>query len=299
MERTIALLQDLLTRLGYLTEPFTARELDPPTLAALHRFQQLHALDPTPEPTDPTWERLLTAAERGECIVTGQVVDAVGPIPRVVVEVRDRDLGAADQWPLLGTQMTDEDGRFVIVYSMETVLPGDRVLEGGTAIADLIFNLLEVPVRFDGFDLHRLPSDDLVTDDEKALGLQARRLEELRIVVRTAERRVLPGATEFERLLAAFRAVWPQVSPAALDDSRREAEFVARELGEPQERIDALVAAFRLQDGLFDGVVPAAILYGLARSELRLVDVMHLALATSSQLKNAILQAIEHEHRQE
>lgn len=293
MERTIALLQDLLSRLGYLTEPFTARELDPPTLAALHRFQQLHALDPTPEPDDPTWERLLAADERGECIVMGQVVDAVGPIPRAVVRVRDRDLGDAEQWPLLGTQMTDEDGRFVIVHTMETVLPGDRLLKGRTATADLIFDLLEVPVRFDGFDLIRLPSDERVTDDEKALGLQARRLEEVRIVVHTTERRVVPGATEFERLLAAFQAVWPQVPPAALDDGRREADFVARELGEPQDRIDALVSSFRLQDGVFNGVVPAVILYGLARSAQRLVDVMRLALATSSQLKDAILQAIE------
>ncbi|MES2787201.1 MAG: neuraminidase-like domain-containing protein [Pseudomonadota bacterium] len=112
-------------------------------------------------------------------------------------------------------------------------------------------------------------------------------------MVRTSERRTVPGDTEFERLLAAFTAVWPQISPASLDDGQREPDFVAREIDEPRERIDALVGAFRLQEGLFDGVVPAAILYGLARGEARLGDIARLALATSSQLKNAILQAIE------
>lgn len=293
MERTIALLQDLLSRLGYLSGPFAPGELDAPTLAALHRFQQLHGREPTSEPDDPIWEHLFAADERGECIVTGQVVDGVGPIPRVIVGVRDRELGDAAQWPRLGVAATDDDGRFVIVYNMPVVLPGDKVLDATVAVADLVFDLHELPVRSDGFDLHRLPADDLVDDDDKALGIQARRFEEVRIVVRTSERRVVPGATEFERLLAAFAAVWPQVSPASLDDGRREADFVAREIDEPRERVDALVGAFRLQDGLFDGVVPAAILYGLARSEARLADIARLALATSSQIKNAILQAIE------
>jgi hypothetical protein len=293
MERTIALLQDLLSRLGYLSGAFAPGELDAPTLAALRHFQQLHGREPTSEPDEPIWEHLFAADERGECIVTGQVVDGVGPIPRVIVGVRDRELGDAAQWPRLGVEATDDDGHFVIVYNMPAVLPGDKLLDASVAIADLVFDLRELPVRSDGFDLHRLPTDELVDDDEKALGIQARRFEEVRIVVRTSERRTVPGDTEFERLLAAFAAVWPQISPAALDDGRREPDFVAREINEPRERIDALVGAFRLQDGLFDGVVPAAILYGLARSEARLADIARLALATSSQLKNAILQAIE------
>jgi peptidoglycan hydrolase-like protein with peptidoglycan-binding domain len=293
MKKTIAVLQDLLTRLGYLTGTFAKGEIDAPTLAALQRFQQLHGLFATAEPDDRTWEILFDAFKRGECVVTGQVVDTVGPIPRVTVEVRDRDLGDADHWILLGTTQTDPDGRFVIFYSMETVLPGDRIVDGSTAVADLVFALREMPVQFEGFDVHRLPAGDLVGDDEKALGIQARPLEDVRITARTTERRAVPGETEFEQLLAAFHAVWPQVPPDSLDDGRREPEFVAREIDQPRERIEALVGAFRLQNGLFLGVVPAAILYGVARSEFRLVDVAHLALATSSQLKDAITQAID------
>jgi hypothetical protein len=93
MERTIALLQTLLGRLGYLNGSHAAGELDAPTRAALLRFQQLHALEETPEPDDHAWEHLLAADGRSECVVTGQVVDADGAIPGVFVVLRDRDLG--------------------------------------------------------------------------------------------------------------------------------------------------------------------------------------------------------------
>jgi peptidoglycan hydrolase-like protein with peptidoglycan-binding domain len=292
MKRTIAMLQALLTRLGYLTTQVIKGEIDEPTLAALQRFQQVHGLVATVEPNDSTWEILFDADKRGECVVTGQVVDTVGPLPRVTVEVRDRDLGDAEHWMLLGTAQTDPDGRFVVFYSMETVLPGDLQVNG-TAIPDLVFKLLEVPAQMDGFDLYRLPAGDLVDDNEKAIGIEARRLEDVRIVAHTNGRRAEPGETEFEQLLAAFKAVWPEVSPDQLDDGRREPEFVARELNEPRERIEALIGAFRLHSGLFDDIVPTAILYGLARSDFRLIDVAHLALATSSDLKDAMVQAID------
>jgi peptidoglycan hydrolase-like protein with peptidoglycan-binding domain len=301
MQRTIAILQLLLAQLGYLTEPFAADVLDAPTREAMNRFQQLHRLSETEAPDEPTWLRLIEANNVGECVVTGEVVDADGPIPNVVVDVRDRDLGPPEQWPplpppslvaVVPRPRTDAAGRFVILYVMDNVVVGDRVVVGRGPVADLVFDLHELPVPSDGFDVRRLPEDAPVADDDRALGIPARRVEEVRLVVRSTQRRVVEGASEFERLLAAFATVWPQTSPASLDDGRREPEFVARELGEPLDRVRALVGAFRVSGGLFDGVVPAQILYGLARGALRLTDVPRLALATSSQLKTAILDAV-------
>lgn len=293
MERTTVLLQQLLRRLGYLADPFAAGTLDAATTAALHRFQQLHAIASTAEPDDDTWKQVLAADDKGECVVTGRVTDPSGPVAAAAVVVRDRELGDAAAWPVLGTAHTDDDGRFAVLYVVESVRSGDRVEAGGLATADLVFELRDLSVASTGFDLYRLPSDELVGDADKALGLQARRLEDVRIVVRTTERRTIPGATEFERLLAAFSAVWPKVSPASLDDHHDEPAFVARELGEPPDRIDALVSALRLRHDVFEDAVSAEILYGLARSDLKLAGVARLGLATSSQLKNSILQAVE------
>jgi hypothetical protein len=292
MERTIAVLQKILARLGYLTVTPDPNVLDDPTRAALRRFQQLHELPATGEPDDRSWERLHAADDRGECIVLGQVVDQVGPVERAVVSVRDRDLGEPASWPVLGMQPTGPDGRFVITYLMEQVLPDDRRIDGRSAVPDLVFDLRELPVRADGFELYRLPGATRVDDDERSLGIEARRLEEVRIVIRTIGRRWSDGASEYERVLAAFRAVWPQISPADLDDGRREPVFVARELDVPKEQVDALVSAFRLTRGPFNGSVPEPILYGLARSQQHVIGLPRLALATSGQLKEGIAQAI-------
>jgi peptidoglycan hydrolase-like protein with peptidoglycan-binding domain len=293
MERTIILLQDILSRLGYLSPPYEQNTLDEITRAAVRRFQQLHGLDPSGEADNRVWELLLDANERGECVVMGQVIDQAGPMARAVVIVRDRDLGDPANWPQLGAAQTGPDGRFVITYFMEQAAPGDRRINGREVIADLVFELRETPGRVDGFDLYRLPGQEKASEDEIALGIQARRIEEIRIVARTTERRREQGATEYERLLAAFRAVWPQLSPAVLDEGRREPEFVARELDAPQGQIDALVSAFRLSELVFDRSVPEPVLYGLARGDHHLLGLERLVLAGSGQLKDGVLQAVE------
>lgn len=293
MEPTIALLQEILARLGYLMVAFDQNTLDAPTLAALQRFQQIHAIEPSGAADERTWEQLRAAAERGECIVSGQVVDQFGPLARAIVVVQDRELGDQANWPILGAEPTGPDGSFVIAYSLEQVLPGDRRLRQREATADLIVDLRELTVESEGFTIERLPGGERVSDDERALGIQARRVEELRIVVNTLARRWREGASEFERLLAAFQAVWPEVSPATLDDARREPEFVARELEVQPGMIDALVGAFRMHERAFDLSVSAAILYGLARCDQHLTDIASLALARSGQLKAGIFQAVE------
>src|SRR5262249_54437248 len=149
-----------------------------------------------------------------------------------------------------------------------------------------------LPAHADSFELYRLPEDRRLDDDDKTFGIEARRLEEVRIVVRTLGRQWTEGASEYERLVAAFRAAWPQKSPADLDDGRREPAFVARELHAPQEQVDALVSAFRLNRGPFNASVPEPILYGLARCDQHLLDLPRLALATPGRLKDGIAQAV-------
>lgn len=293
MEPTTALLQQLLTRLGYLAAAAAPGELDEATRDALRRFQQLRGLAPTGEPDERTWEQLHSADERGECLVVGQLRDRFGPIAHAVVTIQDRELGDPAAWPVLGSAATDGDGRFLIVYQLEQVLPGDRRVAEGAAVADLVVSVAELGVEHDGFAVERLPGGERVTDDELALGMQARRVEELRIVVSTAGRPWVEGESEYERVLAAFQAVWPEVSPAALDESRREPAFVARELDLPQGQIEALAGAFRLHERAFDRAVPAPILYGLARCDQHLGDMARLALARSGQIKAGILQAVE------
>src|SRR5262245_61778482 len=136
MEHTIALLQESLTRLGYLTVPPDPSVLDGVTRTALRRFQQIHALTPSGEPDDRTWEQLHAADERAECIVTGEVVVQAGPIARALVTALDRDLGDPANWPRLGSAPTGPAGRFVITYLMEQVLPDDRLVDGHSAIPD-------------------------------------------------------------------------------------------------------------------------------------------------------------------
>lgn len=293
MEETVAVLQQLLIRLGYAHPDLLPNVLDELTLDALKTFQRLHNLAQTGEPDRPTWDALRAADERGESIIFGQVVAGALPVARAVVSVRDRDLGAPDTWPRLGDAPTGPDGRFVIAYTMDPVLGGDRQVERRIAVPELVFDVPEAPFRFRGFDVYRLPQDALIGDEDRALGLPARRVESVRIELVGARRRWTEGASEYERVLAAFRAVWPEVSPGSLDTARAEPAFAARELDLPREQVDALAFAFRASRTPFDGTVPEPILYALARSSLNLVDVAALALASSSDLKPAILDAIE------
>ena len=293
MQRTIALLQEQLTRLGYLAGPHNARELDGPTRAAMQTFQRIHRLRPTEKPNVATWNALTRADERGECAVTGQVTAGELPVANVGVLVQDRDLGDPGRWPSLGHAVTDSDGRFAVIYQQEQVAKGDRLGDSRVPVADLVLSIREVPFDFEGFDLYRLPENGRIPEEEHALGIQARRVEEVRIVLRGVPRDWREGESEYERVLAAFKAVWPRLRPDQVNDERREPEFVARELNFPREQVGALIAAFRTTRHPFDGSVPEPILYALERSEPGLLNMPRLAMATASRIKSAIVQGIE------
>lgn len=287
--------------------------------ATLAESQPLH--DPAPKATVD-----LKIGERpaGQpFILRGQVVDVNGPVNGIEVSVFDRDLffgrDEANNGQRLGTDVTrnlppkNEDGCFEFTYRTSDFAKGD-ILRVNETIPDLIFALSKDGQPQEKFQIFRLPDgngfaeETLVSDDDLILGIQARRVEEVRILISDGE----PNRkmSEYERLWRAIEPLLPEPPPPGAEptererlvseaakrfdeDKHRDISFVARELDEPPELIDALVDAFRLQGGVFDRAVPAAILYGVARSDLRLVDIARLALATSDQLKSAIVQAIE------
>jgi len=287
--------------------------------ATLAESQPLH--DPTPNATVD-----LKIGERpaGQpFILRGQVVDVNGPINGIEVSVFDRDLffgrDEANNGQRLGTDVTrnlppkNVDGCFEFTYRTSDFAKGD-ILRVGETIPDLIFALSKDGQPREKFQVFRLPDgngfaeETLVSDDDLILGIQARRVEEVRILISDGEPNL--QMSEYERLWRAIEPLLPEPPPAGAEptererlvseaakrfdeDKHRDISFIARELDEPPELIDALVDAFRLHSGVFDRAVPAAILYGVARSDLRLVDVARLALATSGQLKSAIVQAIE------
>jgi len=292
MEHTIDELQTLLSQLGYLGAGYQEGVLDEPTIAALRLFQRCHALAQTREPDEPTWNALATANRRGECVVVGRVTADGAPIDRVAIEVRDRDLGDEANWPVLGTPASNPDGHFVLMYTMEQVLPGDRRIGQG-AIADLMFRVRSAPGDFAEVVIVREPEEQPLDAGDLSLGLQARRVERLRFELRDLRRRWNEGCSEYEQVLDAFRKTWPGVVPVDLDAKRREPEFAARELGVPYAWIAALVGAFSTNRTVFDGTMPEPILYALARSRFQLTDLDRIALASSGTLKDAIYSGME------
>jgi peptidoglycan hydrolase-like protein with peptidoglycan-binding domain len=293
MALNISELQKILAHLGYLAEGYTPGEMDPATKEAIRHFQELHDLEQTGEPDDHSLERIFNARDIDECAVFGEVQDQTGPVPGVLVTVQDRDLGDAP-WPELGTAPADNLGRFKILYAAEKVLSGDKLIAPRFAIADLIFSVGNQPVPFDNFKVFRMPEDQPISDDDAILGLQARRLEEVRIVLHAVSRRRLPGSSEYERLLADFHSVWPNLWPGSLEEEKRhEITFVARELDAARERVFALANAFKLSRQVFNQGVPPEVLYGLARGKQQLTDLHSLAMARPDQLKEGIFQAMD------
>src|SRR2546425_1148087 len=120
-------LQQILRQLGYTIPDgeFADAVAGPGTRAALQLFQRLHGLEVSDEPDERTLGPLHAAAQQQECVVFGQVVDAVGPVVEARVTVQDRELDGPP-WTLLGEAPTDADGHFKVFYTSEQVLPGDK-----------------------------------------------------------------------------------------------------------------------------------------------------------------------------
>ena len=172
--------------------------------APMHASVDL-VIEPAPVPPAADW------------LVRGQVMDASGPLNGIQVRVFDRDLfSLRDEvhpgQPLGGgpTQNRppgNEDGWFEFSYATSDFGSGDA-LRDGAATPDIIFALSRDGQPLEKFQIFRLPDGKEVTEetqvsaDDLILGIQARKVEEVRIVIEggEAEREVL----EYERLIQAI-----------------------------------------------------------------------------------------------
>ena len=282
--------QSMLKELGYLTANFITGSLDEPTRAALARFQSFHDLSPTGAPSRASELALAAALARRECAVFGTVVDGDRPLQGVIVTVRDRDLD--EPWPVLGTTPTNKDGSFVMLYQSDTVKLGDKVSDKFMSIADLIFSLSPEPFEYESFAIFRLPEDEQVTNLDSELGLQARRVEEVRFKMRLKDPRRPSSPSEYETLLAAFKNVWPNRSPGTLDETKRHVTFVAREIDMETALVQALADAHAHVRQIFNEAVLPETLYGLARCSKHFSTLAALAAASEGELKTGVLEAV-------
>lgn len=280
-------------------------EVDERTAGALNRLlQEIGAFD-TPQ---------------AEWVVRGQVVDASGPLNDIQVSVFDRDLffrrGGANTGQPLGNGTTkklptkNEDGWFEFVFATADFAAGDEPVEGVTT-PDLIFALSRDGQPLEKFQIHRLPDgkevaeETLVSDDDLILGIQARKVEEVRILIPGGEPK--RDLSEYERLIQAIEPLLPKRAPAGADAAQREVlvgaavqrfdeekhrdiSFVARETGFDRLLIQALAAALRLAADPFENLLPASVFYGLARTRAAL-DVLALARLSTEDLRLALQNA--------
>jgi peptidoglycan hydrolase-like protein with peptidoglycan-binding domain len=294
MDRNAQHAQQYLTVLGYLDQDPQSGVLDDSTRFAIKRYQELHKLPLTSEADDNTLAAMKASIEANEYVLLGLVEDPAGPIPGVAIDIRDRDLGSTDSWPsiLPGAAIsTDEDGRFQVLYTLNQVAPGDWKKDDKDYVPDLVFQLSQQPVAYEDFDIIRLPSTEPVSKDEQRLGIQAHRLEEVRIVLNTASRRRWQGDSEYEQLLADFTRTFDQRPPDSLEESQQEVSFVARELARPFDLVDALRLAFKISKSAFAQDVGADIIYALIRTR-GVNSVYDLATSTKDDLIAALKQAI-------
>ena len=199
---------------------------------------------------------------------------------RDVNDLRDR-LGERDEY------LTDAEGRFEILYSARQLARGDK------SIADIVLSLYRREEEITEFRVYRLPVDadvngkrrrvhfrptlesqgrvasestieDLdraLTKEELRLGIPARPIETLRIVLGDAPDHREPS--EYERLEEEIAPILRDRSASALDEEQhRDVLFVAREIGWPAERITEYVNAWKLADR---SDIRAEVLYGLLR----------------------------------
>jgi hypothetical protein len=299
------------------------------TAKLVNNFQRQHGLEPSGDVDESTANALNAFLQelgalntRADWVVRGQVLDASGPINDIAVSVYDRDLffrrHSANTGQRLGTETTrqhptkNEAGWFEFAYSTSDFSAGD-VRSGDEPIPDLIFVLsrdgqpLEKLEMFRVADGKELTEETLVSDDDLILGVQARRVEEVRIVIPGGEpKRQL---SEYERLIQAIEPLLSERVPADADDAQREAvvsaavrrldeerhrdiSFVARETGLDRLMIQALVGAFRLAVDPFENRLPAAVFYGLARTRA-VSDLVALGRMSTDDMRSALKKATE------
>jgi peptidoglycan hydrolase-like protein with peptidoglycan-binding domain len=300
-------LQEALKQLGYLPPDTPLAVDDKPderTREAIRLFQLVHRITVTGDADQNTLGQALHAVQTNEFVVYGYVEDADGPMPGVAITIEDRDLGSSP-WQQLGTDRTTPDGLFSVWYPLNSFAPEELRTRDGLATPDLIFSLQVPAPGMQSFALYRMPENQQVTGDDLELGLQGRRIEQIRIVVESKGQRVIRGASEYEKLLTAFSAVWPRRSPGDLDEQRlREITFVARELEEPFSRVEALSHAFHWAAHEFHVPPPQLgpppppdlqpeVFYGLVRSSSKLATLESICTARDEDLKRGLLRAIE------
>lgn len=264
----------------------------------------------------------------------GQVLDANGPVNGINVDVFDRDLffrrddenggQRLNHEALITSNLApkNEDGCFELTYTVADFATGD-IPKDGVTIPDLIFALTKDQQQIEKFHIYRLPDghvlseEVLVSDDDLIMGIQARKVEEVRIVIDGVEQKT--GLSEYERLIRAIAPLLPEGIPddnaqletivrAAVErfdeEKHRDISFVARETGFDAVLIQALVAGFRLTTNPFQNELRPYILYGLARRRstydlpalARLsTDDMRLALTEATQGTHPIIPAFESE----
>ncbi len=255
-----------------------------------------------------------------EWVVRGQVVDASGPVNEIQVSLFDRDLffrrNGANTGQHLGTGTTeglpkmDEDGCFEIAYATTEFAAGDVPREGDT-IPDLIFALSKDGQPLEKFQIYRLSNgkelaeETLVSDDDLILGIQAHRVEEVRILIPGGK--PIRQLSEYERLIQAIEPLLTERVPVDASDAQREAmvsaavrrfdeekhrdvSFVARETGLDRLLIQKLAAAFRLAVDPFQNLLPALVFYGLARTRAA-SDLLALARLSRKDTRLALEEA--------
>jgi hypothetical protein len=258
-------------------------------------------------------------APEGEWIVRGQVVDAGGPVNDIAVSVYDRDLFFRRSVPItgqhLGTKTTKnhdngKTGWFELSYANADFAAGDIPVDR-VPVPDLIFALSRDGQALEKFQILRLPdgqelSEEIpVSDDDMIMGLQPRRVEEVRIVIEGSAPK--PQPSEYEQLIAALTPLLPEQPPDNPDAAQREAligdmlrrfdeekyrdiSFAARETRLERFLVEKLVAAFRLAHDHFENRIQPSVFYGLARAGIS-ADVIALARASTVDLLLALKKA--------
>ena len=191
----------------------------------------------------------------------------------------------------------NEDGWFEFTYATSDFAAGDIPGEGVTT-PDLIFALSQDGQPLEKFQIYRLPDgkevteETLVSDDDLILGIQARKVEEVRIVIAGGEpkRRTvgIRAADPGYRAAAAGtgpgrRGCCPARSPggrggAALRRRKASRHFVcgARDRVRPDADPGACRRVPAGADPVSKPALPASVFYGLARTRAA-SDVLALA----------------------
>lgn len=258
--------------------------------------------------------------ERNEFILRGKVIDVNGPVNGVEISVIDRDLffgrDGANNSQSLGTQITgklgaeNEDGRFEFIYQTSDFSAGDISRKAET-IPDLIFSLSVNGQKLEKFQIFRLPDgnglseETLVSDDDLILGLEARRVEEVRIFIPGGE--PTPQTSEYERVWRAIEPLLPEQLPLDGDavqreklvcaaatrfdeEKHRDVSFIARETALDPMLVDKFASACNLASDPFQNSLDVSVFYALAR--LRgVTDLFSLASLSTNDLGVALEEA--------